>query len=100
MRLPSSPRMTGGIGQAPQDHCKKWPKRLAGRMLSTRGSRVRITRTVRDGSTQDWWALEIVAGPDGPDKTERAGGATTGPQTVPDPPTQYLRTDLRGPPSV
>ncbi len=48
------------------------------------GQWVRITRTFRDGSTQDWWALEIVAGPYGPDKTERAVVATTDPQTLPD----------------
>ena len=29
------------------------------------GQWVRISRTFRDGSTQDWWALEVVAGPYG-----------------------------------
>src|SRR5258707_11634254 len=66
-------------------HCKKWPKRLAGRVRSTRGSREGITRTFRDGSTQEWWALEIVAGPYGSDKTERAGEPTTDPQKMPHP---------------
>ncbi len=64
---------------------------------STRGSRVRITRTFRDGSTQDWWALEIVAGPYGSDKTERAVVATTDPQTLPDLTTWYLVTNLPAP---
>jgi len=32
------------------------------------GRWVRITRTFRDGSTQDWWAVEIVAGPYGPER--------------------------------
>ena len=41
------------------------------------GQWVRITRTFRDGSTQDWWAVEIVAGLYGPDKQERAIVATT-----------------------
>jgi len=27
------------------------------------GKWVRVSRTFRDGSTQDWWALEVVAGP-------------------------------------
>ena len=53
-----------------------------------------ITRTFRDGSTQRWWALEIVAGPYGPDKTERAVVATTDPQTLPDLTTWYLITNL------
>ncbi len=66
-------------------------------MRSTRGSRVRITRTFRDGSTQDWWALEIVAGPYGSDKTERAVVATTDPQTLPDLTTWYLVTNLPAP---
>ena len=58
------------------------------------GKWVRITRTFRDGSTQEWWAVEIVAGPYGPDKTERAFVATTDPQTLPDLATWYLVTNL------
>jgi SRSO17 transposase len=58
------------------------------------GQWVPITRTFRDGSTQQWWALEIVAGPYGPDKTERAIVATTDPQTLPDLTTWYLVTNL------
>ncbi len=58
----------------------------------------RITRTFRDGSTQDWWVLEIVAGPYGPDKTERAIVATTDPKTLPDLSTWYLVTNLPAPP--
>jgi hypothetical protein len=57
----------------------------------------RITRTFRDGSTQDWWVLEIVAGPYGPDKRERAIVATTDPQTLPDLSTWYLVTNLPAP---
>src|SRR5579859_2605722 len=45
------------------------------------GEWVRITRTFRDGSTQQWWALEIVAGPFGPEKVERAIVTTTDPVT-------------------
>jgi hypothetical protein len=54
----------------------------------------RITRTFRDGSTQDWWAVEMVAGPYGPDKTERAIVATTDPESLPDLSTWYLVTNL------
>jgi DDE superfamily endonuclease len=61
------------------------------------GKWVRIVRTFRDGSTQDWWALEIVAGPYGPDKTERAIVASTDPLTLPDATTWYLVTNLPAP---
>jgi len=57
----------------------------------------RITRTFRDGSTQDWWAVEIMAGPYGPDKQERAIVATTDPLTLPDASTWYLVTNLPAP---
>jgi hypothetical protein len=61
------------------------------------GRWVRITRTFRDGSTQDWWAVEIVAGPYGPDKQERAFVATTDPESLPDLSTWYLVTNLPAP---
>lgn len=66
-------------------------------MLSSRESRVPLTRTFRDGSTQQWWAGEIVAGPYGPGKKERAIVATTDPQTLPDLTTWYLVTNLPAP---
>jgi len=61
------------------------------------GQWVRIPRTFRDGSTQDWWAVEIVAGPYGPEKMERAVVATTDPQTLPDLTTWDLVTNLPAP---
>ena len=61
------------------------------------GKWVRISRTFRDGSTQEWWAVEIVAGPYGPDKTERAQVATTDPESLPDLTTWYLVTNLPAP---
>src|SRR5947209_989230 len=61
------------------------------------GKWLRITRTFRDGSKEDWWAVEIVAGPYGPEKTERALVATTDPQTLPDISTWYLVTNLPAP---
>jgi hypothetical protein len=56
-----------------------------------------VIRTWRSGSTQQWWVLEIVAGPYGPDKTERAIVATTDPETLPDLTTWYLVTNLPAP---
>jgi hypothetical protein len=61
------------------------------------GKWVPITRTFRDGSTQQWWALEVEAGPYGPNKTERAVVATTDPETLPDLTTWYLVTNLPAP---
>jgi hypothetical protein len=61
------------------------------------GSWMRLTRTFRDGSTQEWWAIEIVAGPYGPGKTERAVVATTDPATLPELTTWYLVTNLSAP---
>jgi len=58
------------------------------------GKWVKVTRTFRDGSSQDWWALEVVTGPYGPDKPERAVVATTDPVTLPDLTTFYLVTNL------
>lgn len=57
----------------------------------------RVIRTFRDGSTQEWWAVEIVAGPYGPDKKERAIVASTDPKTLPDLSTWYLVTNLPAP---
>jgi SRSO17 transposase len=65
------------------------------------GQWVRISRTFRDGSTQGWWALEVVAGPYGghmgPAQVERAVVATTDPVTLPDATTWYLVTNLPAP---
>lgn len=66
-------------------------------MQSRKARWVRITRTFRDGSTLDWWAVEIVAGPYGPGNTERAAVATTDPATLPDLTTWYLVTNLPAP---
>jgi SRSO17 transposase len=58
------------------------------------GKWVKVTRTFRDGSTQDWWALEVVRGPYGPEKPDRAVVATTDPLTLPDLTTFYLVSNL------
>jgi hypothetical protein len=58
------------------------------------GQWVPITRTFRDGTREDWLAVEIVAGPYGRDKQERAIVATTDPENLPDLSTWYLVTNL------
>jgi SRSO17 transposase len=64
------------------------------------GQWVKVQRSFRDGSRQTWWALEVQAGPYGPEKTERAVVATTDPETLPDKTTWYLVTNLPAPGSV
>lgn len=53
------------------------------------GQWVPVSRTFRDGSKQQWWALEVIAGPYGPSKMQRAVVATTDPATLPDLTTWY-----------
>jgi hypothetical protein len=71
----------------------------AGRWKSSEraGKWVKVTRTFRDGSSQDWWALEVITGPYGPEKQERVVIATTDPLTLPDLTTFYLVTNLPAP---
>src|SRR5256714_1351435 len=64
------------------------------------GQWIKVERTFRDGSKQTWWALEVKAGPYGPEKTERAVIATTDPETLPDATTWYLVTNLPVPGSA
>jgi SRSO17 transposase len=61
------------------------------------GKWVKVTRTFRDGSSQQWWALEVVTGPFGPEKQERVVIATTDALTLPDLSTFYLVTNLPAP---
>lgn len=63
------------------------------------GHWIKVTRTFRDGSSQDWWALELDIRPFGPDKPERVVVATTDPVTLPDLSTFYLITNLPAPES-
>jgi SRSO17 transposase len=65
--------------------------------LERPGKWIKLTRTFRDGSSRDWWALEVVTGPYGPDKPERVVIATTDPFTLPDLTTFYLVTNLPAP---
>jgi SRSO17 transposase len=68
--------------------------------LERPGKWVKVTRTFRDGSSQDWWALEVITGPYGPHKQERVIIATTDPLTLPDLTTFYLVTNLPAPGSL
>ncbi len=61
------------------------------------GQWVKVTRTFRDGSEQDWWALELDIRPYGPEQQERVVIATTDPATLPDLTTFYLVTNLPTP---
>ena len=61
------------------------------------GRWIKVTRTFRDGSMQDWWALELDIRPFGPDKQERVIVASTDPATLPDLTTFYLITKLPAP---
>ncbi len=71
----------------------------AGRWKSSErpGKWIKLTRTFRDGSSQDWWALEVATGPYGPDKQERVVIATTDPLTLPDLTTFSVVTNLPAP---
>ena len=69
--------------------------RAAGwRDAATPGAWVKVVRAFRDGQTETWWALEVVAGPYGPAPRRRAIVATTDPATLPDHQTWYLTTNL------
>jgi hypothetical protein len=71
----------------------------AGRWRSAErpGKWVKVRRTFRDGSEQDWWALEADTRPYGPEKQERVVIATTDPATLPELSTFYLVTNLPAP---
>jgi len=61
------------------------------------GEWVPVIRQFRDGHTEDWWALEITAGPYGGERTQRAVVVTTDPKHLPDHTTWYLITNLPAP---
>jgi hypothetical protein len=64
------------------------------------GPWVRVERRFRDRHTEPWWALEVVAGPYGPDQPQRAVVVTTDPATRPALTTWYLGTNLPAPGSA
>jgi SRSO17 transposase len=63
------------------------------------GRWVAIERQFRDGHTETWRALEVVAGPYGPNKALRAVVVTTDPVHLPELTTWYLITNLPAPAS-
>jgi hypothetical protein len=61
------------------------------------GAWLAVDRTFRDGHTERWWALEVVAGPYGPHRALRAVVVTTDPLNLPALTTWYLITNLPAP---
>ena len=61
------------------------------------GAWQKISRSFRDGHTEEWWALEAAAGPYGPTKAQRLVIVTTDPITLPELTTWYLLTNLPAP---
>ncbi len=57
----------------------------------------KVARTFRDGHREDWWALEVEAGPYGTERAKRALVVTTDPGELPDLATWYLTTNLPAP---
>ncbi|MDQ5854406.1 MAG: transposase [Chloroflexota bacterium] len=58
------------------------------------GAWVKVERTFRDGHVEVWWALEVAAGPYGPEQAQRAVVVTTDPKALPDRSTWYLVTNV------
>lgn len=58
------------------------------------GDWLKAVRTFRDGHREEWWALEVEAGPYGTQRARRALVVTTDPERLPDLATWYLSTNL------
>ncbi len=61
------------------------------------GGWTKVMRTFRDGHREEWWALEVEAGPYGKERAKRALVVTTDPERLPDLATWYLTTNLPAP---
>src|SRR5215210_1866622 len=61
------------------------------------GEWTKVVRAFRDGHREDWWALEVEAGPYGGERPRRALVVTPDPETLPDLATWYLTTNLPAP---
>jgi hypothetical protein len=61
------------------------------------GEWTRVERRFSDGHLEEWWALEVEAGPYGPERAQRALVATTDPEKLPERKTWYLLTNLPHP---
>lgn len=60
----------------------------------------KVVRRFRDGHREDWWALEVEAGPYGTERAKRALVVTPDPARLPDLATWYLTTNLPAPGST
>jgi len=60
----------------------------------------KVVRRFRDGHWEDWWALEVKAGPYGTERAKRALVVTPDPARLPDLATWYLTTNLPAPGST
>jgi hypothetical protein len=63
------------------------------------GDWAEVLRSFRDGHQEAWWALEVDAGPYGPQRSRRAVVATTDPKELPEKATWYLVSNLPHPDS-
>lgn len=63
------------------------------------GEWVKVERRFSDGHIEEWWALEVDAGPYGLQRAQRAVVATTDPEKLPERKTWYLVTNLPHPSS-
>ena len=61
------------------------------------GDWTKVVRTFRDGHSEEWWALEVEAGPYGKERAQRALVVTPDPKELPDLATWYLTTNLPAP---
>ena len=61
------------------------------------GDWTKVERAFRDGHREEWWALEVKAGPYGKGRAKRALVVTPDPETLPDLATWYLTTNLPAP---
>ncbi len=64
------------------------------------GMWIKLNRTFRDGTREDWWTLEVMTDLYGPNRLERVVIATTDPVTLPSLNTFYLVTNLPAPGSL
>ncbi|MDQ3182936.1 MAG: IS701 family transposase [Actinomycetota bacterium] len=61
------------------------------------GDWTKVERAFRDGHREEWWALEVEAGPYGKGRAKRALVVTPDPETLPGLATWYLTTNLPAP---
>ena len=95
----SRSRIRGGTRRGPSALCGRLPWRLDGGAPRSRGSGRRLRAPSGTGDREDWWALEVEAGPYGKERARRALVVTTDPAKLPDLATWYLTTNLPAPDS-